>query len=149
MKILNLTVEFSEEERNILARFFKENEEFIFNNSFIYYENIKVFGDIYEKFLNENKLKDNEKLMLFLLEIRYDQIAYKITDNTNHRKVEKMYIPKNRLNDTIAKWYHESQIGLYVSTGTLKEENKLKKRLVQNERERRRGEEIASNYIVR
>ena len=148
MEILGLHIETSNENKEILRRFFDENEDFIFNSSFIEYDTIKTFGDMYEAFLNENNLRDNEFLMLFLAEIRYDQIAYKLTDNTNRRKVERMYIPKERLNSTISKWYHESRETIPVKM-PLKDELYLKKKLEQNAYEYQKGEEIASNKIVR
>ena len=55
----------SEEDRNILKRFFAENLEWLENNSLLYYENVKTFGDMYEKFLDENVLRGNNILTLF------------------------------------------------------------------------------------
>ncbi|MCR5482809.1 MAG: hypothetical protein K6E99_00150 [Bacilli bacterium] len=147
MEILGLSYRATEEERNILKRFFEENEELVFNTGFIEYESIKEFGDIYEKFLNDNNLRDNDFLMLFLMEIRYDQIAYKLTENTNHRRMEKLMVPKTRMNSTIAKWYLESKVSEYVNLGS--NEQGLKRKIKQNELERQKSKDIASNYLVK
>lgn len=147
MEINDSNIKFGEEDRKILREFFSTNSEFIDNNSFIEYENIKEFGDLYESFLDENKLKENDILMLFLVEIRYDQLAYKITKDTNKMKAARLSVPKNRLNYTIKKWKKESEIFEYVSTSSLNKT--LKRKLEQNERERRRSIETADSFIVK
>ena len=72
-------IKLKKEDREILSNFFSDNMEFITNSSFVEYENIKLFGDLYEQFIDENKLRENDILMLFLAEIRYDQLAFKIS----------------------------------------------------------------------
>lgn len=92
-------------------------------------------------------MSDNDILKLFLAKIRYDQLAYKITDNTARMKVEKMVVPKNRLNETISKWYHESNVYEYVSMSSVNKSLEMK--LKQNALERQRSIDEADNFIVR
>jgi adenine C2-methylase RlmN of 23S rRNA A2503 and tRNA A37 len=102
---------------------------------------------LYEQYLDENNLSDNDILKLFLAEIRYYQLAYKITDNTARMKVEKMVVPKNRLNETISKWYHESKVYEYVSMSSVNKSLEMK--LKQNALERQRSIDEADNFIVK
>lgn len=140
-------IKLKEEDRKRLKEFFQDNTTFIENNSFVEYENIRQFGDLYEKFLDENGLRENDILMLFLAEIRYDQLAHKITNDTNKIKAARFAIPKNNFNDTIDKWYKESNITKYVS---ISEINKtLQKKLEQNASERRKSIESAEGIVVK
>lgn len=147
MIINGSSIKLEKEDRKMINEFFTKNAEFIDNNSFYEYENIKKFGDLYEQYLDENNLSDNDILKLFLAEIRYDQLAYKITDNTARMKVEKMVVPKNRLNETISKWYHESNVYEYVSMSSVNKSLEMK--LKQNALERQRSMDEADNFIVR
>lgn len=147
MKINNSAIKFSKKDRETLRRFFIENSEFINNSSFIEYENIKKLGDLYEKFIDDNNLRENDILMLFLAEIRYDQLAFKITKDTNSMKVARLSVPKNRLNETISKWYKESRIYEYVSTSSI--DKNLEEKLQQNARERQRSIDEADKFFVR
>lgn len=147
MIINGSSIKLEKEDRKMINEFFTKNTEFIDNNSFYEYENIKKFGDLYEQYLDENNLSDNDILKLFLAEIRYDQLAYKITDNTARMKVEKMVVPKNRLNETISKWYHESKVYEYVSVSSVNKSLEMK--LKQNALERQRSIDEADNFIVK
>lgn len=147
MNINGSNIMFSEEDRELLRKFFSDNFEYIKNNSFIEYENIKAFGDLYESFIDENGLRGNDILMLFLAEIRYDQIAYKITNNTVKMRAARLAIPKNRLNATISKWYKESNISYYVQPTPVNKSLKMK--LEQNAYERQASLDEAAHYIVR
>lgn len=147
MEINGSFIKLKKEDREMLSKFFSDNMEFIANNSFIEYENIKLFGDLYEQFIDENNLRENDILMLFLAEIRYDQLAYKITDNTVKMKVEKLAVPKNRLNDTIRDWYNESKVVEYVSLSAVNKS--LEKKLKQNEYERLKSIEEAGKFVVK
>lgn len=147
MIINGSSIKLEKEDRKMINEFFTKNIEFIDNNSFYEYENIKKFGDLYEQYLDENNLGDNDILKLFLAEIRYDQLAYKITDNTARMKVEKMVVPKNRLNETISKWYHESNVYEYVSMSSVNKSLEMK--LKQNALERQRSIDEADDFIVR
>lgn len=147
MIINGSSIKLEKEDRKMINEFFTKNAEFIDNNSFYEYENIKKFGDLYEQYLDENNLSDNDILKLFLAEIRYDQLAYKITYNTARMKVEKMVVPKNRLKETISKWYHESNVYEYVSMSSVNKSLEMK--LKQNALERQRSMDEADNFIVR
>lgn len=147
MIINDSNIKLSKEERELLGRFFSENSDFIENNSFLEYKNIELLGDLYESFIEENSLEDNDILKLFLAEIRYDQIAFKITNDTNKMKVARLAVPKNRLNETISKWYKESRITDYVSTSSINKT--LKKKLEQNSNERLRSIEAADSFVVK
>ena len=136
MEINGSFIKFKQEDREMLSKFFSDSMEFIANSSFIEYENIKLFGDLYEQFIDENNLRENDILMLFLAEIRYDQLAFKITDNTTKMQAARLVVPKNRLNSTISKWYHESKIVEYVSLSSVNKS--LEKKLQQNAYERDR-----------
>ena len=99
----------NEEDRMILRNFFDNNQEYILNTNFYEYENIKEFGDIYEKFVDDNNLRKNDIMMLFLAEIRYDQLAYKLGKDTKRMRVKNMPIYGSKLSDAISKWYYESR----------------------------------------
>lgn len=99
----------NEEDRMILKNFFDNNQEYILNTNFYEYENIKEFGDIYEKFVDDNNLRKNDIMMLFLAEIRYDQLAYKLGKDTKRMRVKNMTIYGSKLSDAISKWYYESR----------------------------------------
>ena len=99
----------NEEDRMILRNFFDNNQEYILNTNFYEYENIKEFGDIYEKFVDDKKKKKNDIMMLFLAEIRYDQLAYKLGKDTKRMRVKNMPIYGSKLSDAISKWYYESR----------------------------------------
>lgn len=103
-------IKLSAEDRKLLKNFFDINQEYILNTNFYEYENIKEFGDIYEKYIDDNNLRDNDIMMLFLVEIRYDQLAYKIGANTKRMRVKNMTIYGSKLSDAISNWYYESRI---------------------------------------
>ena len=104
MNINGIKLKLSEQDRLLLTKFFAQNQNFIENNNFIYYEYLKTVGDAYEKFINENNLQDNDILKLFLLELRYDELCYKIIENN----LEFHCLAKYNLNQTISKWYKET-----------------------------------------
>ena len=100
------------EDRVWLDQFFTENMKYIKDKDLSNYENLKAFGDLYEKFIDENNLRENDFLKLFLLEMRYLELTYKITKKsephlnflTNPSSI------KNLTNSPIAKWYKESKV---------------------------------------
>lgn len=147
MKINDTEIMLSKEDRKMLKKFFSDNYEFITNNSFIEYENIKLLGDLYEKFIDENNLRENDILMLFLAQIRYDQLAFKITYDSPKMLCERLFaVPKNRLNDTIYEWYYESRVsGKDISLE--KVNARLEKALRQNRYERQKSLIEADKYI--
>lgn len=147
MKINDANIMFTEEDRKLLSMFFEENKEFIANTSFIEAENIKILGDLYELFLDENNLRENDILMLFLRELRYDELAYKVTKDSIKMRALRLAIPKERLNDTIVKWYVESRVVDYATTPRVNQN--LKAKLQQNYKERQKSLEKAKNFIVK
>lgn len=54
MIINGSSIKLKKEDRKMINEFFTKNIEFIDNNSFYEYENIKKFGDLYEQYLDEN-----------------------------------------------------------------------------------------------
>lgn len=147
MNINGVNIKFSKEDKALLRKFFDDNHQFINNNSFIEYENIKAFGNLYENFIEENNLRENDILMLFLVEIRYNQLAYKITDNSVKLRAKRLAVPKNRLNDTISKWYWESKTEYYASSSGNNEN--LVGKLKQNGLERQKSFAEAAKIIVK
>ena len=147
MKINESNIKFSEEDRLLLKKFFSDNIDFISSTSFIEYENIKQFGDLYEQFIDENDLRDNDILMLFLAEIRYDQLAYKITKDSIKMRALRLAVPKERLNDTILKWYIESKVVEYAEMPRTSKD--LEAKLRHNEYVRQKSLEKAKNFIVK
>ena len=147
MRINDANVKFSEEDRLLLKKFFSDNIDFISSKSFLEYENIKLFGDLYEQFIDENNLRDNDILMLFLAEIRYDQLAYKVTNESIKRRALRLAIPKERLNDTIVKWYQESLVVEYAELPRTSKD--LEAKLRHNEYVRQKSLEKAKNFIVK
>lgn len=147
MRINDSNVRFKEEDRLLLKKFFSDNIDFISENSFIEYENIKLFGDLYEKFIDENNLRDNDILMLFLAEIRYDQLAYKVTNDSIKMRTLRLAIPKERLNDTIIKWYQESLVVEYAELPRTSKD--LEAKLRHNEYVRQKSLEQARKFVVK
>lgn len=139
-------IQISDEDRKILSKFFEINKDYIFSNNFYEYENIKEFGDIYEKYIDDNNLRDNDIMMLFLAEIRYDQLAYKVGANTNRMRVKKLAVYGSKLSDAISKWYYESKIAYYVPRESSHELDGV---LLQNKREREASFKAARKVIVK
>ena len=145
MKVNESEVEFSLEERHLLRQFFNDNSEFINNTNLYNYENIKMLGDMYQKFLEDNNQIKNERLLLFLLELRYNQLTYKLTKDSLNvvvRSLSKKQIPNFILN-----WFKESRVLMYYSE--MKNSESLKGKLNQNAKERRESFEEASKKKVK
>lgn len=70
----NSIIYLSDEEKAFLKKFFSLNKEWIDSSNLCDYETIVMLGDMYEAFLNENSLGDNDNLRAFLLEIRSWQL---------------------------------------------------------------------------
>ena len=147
MNINGTNIMFTEEDRLLLRTFFENNIEFMNTHNLLRYENIKIFGDLYEQFIDENNLRDNDILMLFLAEIRISQLSYKITANTI--KIRVLSNHNINANDTIIKWYKESKIFKYITSTNIQEANKgLTQKLKQNEEERKKSwKDAAKKYV--
>lgn len=115
------------EEENILKLkiFFNDNKQFIKHHIFYEYEDIKKLANLYEEFIDKNNLRLNDFLMLFLLELRYDQLVEKIkVDNekkkeTINRKKQHMSsilspikYHKSGLSPTIKKWLELCELNI-------------------------------------
>ena len=147
MKINETEVEFTIEERHLIKKFFDENSEFIWNTDLYDYENIKIFGDMYQNFLETNKQTKNDKLLLFLAEIRYNQLSYKLTKNSLNLKIAKL--AKKSIPNFIIKWHMESRILMYKSEMDAQNKKALQLQLDQNARERSASFRDASKKIVK
>lgn len=130
MLINDTKVEFSVEERRLIKKFFDESNEYLKNTDLYNYENLKVFGEMYQKFLEENNQTKNDKLLLFLVEIKYNQLSFKITKDSLNEKITNQ--SKNKIPNFIRLWFMEGRILLYKSEIDI--ENK-KLQLDQNVRE--------------
>ena len=69
---------FSLEDRKILRDFFASNRDFLETHSLLDINNLKLFGDMFELFLKENNLEDNNIFKLFLLDIRNEELKQKL-----------------------------------------------------------------------
>lgn len=99
----------SNKNKKWLYQFFLNNHEFLKENNLYKYENLKQFGDLYQQYLIDNKLVDNDILKLFLVEIRLEQLEFKITEKSNKMKTNINIINISNINSTavIDKWLHE------------------------------------------
>lgn len=147
MLINDTEVEFSIEERQLIKKFFDKNNEYINKTDLYDYENLKVFGDIYQKFLEENNQIKNDKLLLFLAEIRYNQLSYKLTKNSLNLKIAKL--AKKNIPNFIRNWFIESRILMYKSEMDAQNKKSLQLQLNQNARERSASFRDASKKIVK
>ena len=116
MKVNLTEIEISNKNKELLRTFFKQNEEWIFNTDLLDYQNIKIFGNLLEKFMKDNNLENDYIFKLFLAEIRYDELAYYITKDCEWIKAKRKSYPTNASNSekvlitsTINKWLYESK----------------------------------------
>jgi len=155
MNLNGSNIYISKDDRNTLKRFFVNNIKWIKNNNLLDYDDIKTFGDMYEKFIDENNLRNNDILMLFLVEIRYEQLVCRITKDTIQMRMAKMSKLDSSCgihikNATILKWYRESMIVEYISPVDVAElDRSLEPKLKQNTLERQRSWETAAKKIVK
>lgn len=147
MNINESYIEFSTDDRLLIKDFFTINDEFINNANFFDYKNIKTFGDLLEEYINQNNLENNDILMLFLAEVRFDQLSYKITEHTYKNIVERKMLLKPQFNKTICKWYQECNIIRY--SNNLESNGNLHNRLEQNLIERQQSSIVADKLIVK
>ena len=140
-------IEFSLEERQLIKKFFDENIEYINSNDLHDYKKLKEFGNLYQKFLEENNQTNNDKLLLFLAEIRYNQLSLKITKDSLNLKITKL--TKNKIPNFIRIWFMESRILMYNSEMNIENKKALQFKLEQNAKERRESFEEASKKIVK
>ena len=147
MNINESNIEFSDNDRLLIRNFFTINDEFINSANFFDYKNIKTFGDLLEEYINQNNLENNDILMLFLAEVRFDQLSYKITEHTHKNIVERKMLLKPQFNKTICKWYQECNIIRY--SNNLGFNDNLHNRLQQNLIERQQSSINSNKGIVK
>lgn len=98
--------------REIFRKFFKENKEWINNHNLLNTNNLKVFYDMYEKFIKDNNYND-EELNNFRIVIKNEILRSLerkdlITIVMNFRKdPSSSYVYIN--NPTINEWYLSSR----------------------------------------
>ena len=147
MLINEANIEFSVDERDLIKQFFDENWEYINSTDLYDYENLKIFGDLYQKFLEVNNQTKNDKLLLLLAEIRYNQLSYKLTKDSLNLKVAKL--AKKSIPNFIIKWYKESRILMYKTEIDAENKKALQLQLNQNAKERSASFKDASKKIVK
>ena len=147
MLINETNIEFSVDERHLIKQFFDENSEYINKTDLYNYNNLKEFGNMYQKFLEENNQTKNDKLLLFLAEIRYNQLSYKLTKDSLNLKITKL--SKKTIPNFIRNWFIESRILMYKSEMDAQNKKSLQLQLNQNARERKESFEEASKKIVK
>lgn len=129
MKIKFIDVEIPKKTKEKLKVFFEMNQEWLETNNMLDYQNIKVFGDLLEKFMLEHNLKSDIFFKLFLTEIRSDQLAYRIVKMYNNEEWTKLEAgldwKSNReiRNSVILRWRNEC-----MNTGYLEELGPARKR---------------------
>ena len=129
-------------------------------------ENLKALGDMYESFLDENDMRESNMLMLFLADIRSEQLKYKKLEDRRAKATGMELIKLTPLryfsaassaglcidNSTILDWYEESRIDgrVYVSeTAKAALNQAIDEKIKQNELEKVRMWEAAKDKIVR
>ena len=147
MLINETNIEFSVDERHLIKQFFDENSEYINKTDLYNYNNLKEFGNMYQKFLEENNQTKNDKLLLFLAEIRYNQLSLKITKDSLNLKIAKL--AKKNIPNFIRNWFIESRILMYKSEMDAQNKKRLQLQLNQNARERSASFRDASKKIVK
>lgn len=147
MKINEIEVEFTIEERHLIKKFFDDNSEYINKTDLYNYNNLKEFGNMYQKFLEENNQTKNDKLLLFLAEIRYNQLSYKLIKDSLNLKITKL--SKKTIPNFIRNWFIEGRILMYKSEMDAQNKKRLQSQLNQNERERSASFSDASKKIVK
>ena len=101
----------------------------------------------YQKFLEENNQIKNDKLLLFLAEIRYNQLGLKLTKDSLKVRITKL--SKNNTPNFIRKWFIESRILMYKTEMDIANKKLLQMKLNQNARERKESFEDASKKILK
>ena len=147
MLINDAEIEFSLDERYLIKKFFDDNSEYINKTNLYNYNNLKKFGNMYQKFLEENNQTKNDKLLLFLVEIRYNQLSYKLTKDSLNLKITKL--SKKTIPNFIRNWFIESRILMYKSEMDAANKKALQLQLDQNARERSASFRDASKKIVK
>ena len=134
---------FSLEDRKILRNFFTNNREFLETHSLLDINNLKLFGDMFEIFLNENNLEDNIIFKAFLLDIRCEELKQKLGRKT--KTIQDVVLtfakpitkPPFEVSTRILRWYEESKVVTILDNATIKEINRnIEPKIEQNRLER-------------
>ena len=109
MNIIDEKIALTNKEKAMLIYFFDNNRDYLKNSNLYKYEDVKLFADLYELYLKDNKLDENDKLKLFLAELRLLQLELKITQKCNRiaAKRQIINITSMELPEVIDKWLHE------------------------------------------
>ena len=98
----------TEEEKKYLRLFFSKNYNFIINNDLSIYDNIKILCNAYEKFIDENSLRENNVMISFLLELKnYELTILKINNKSKNKiHVKVLNVEDSNIKDRINEWYN-------------------------------------------
>lgn len=136
---------FSLEDRKILRDFFASNREFLETHSLLDINNLKLFGDMFELFLKENNLEDNNIFKVFLLDLRSEELKQKLGRKNNPKTIKDVVLTFAKplakspfeASDRILRWYEESKVVTILDNVTIKEINKnIEPKIEQNRLER-------------
>ena len=146
---------FSLEDRKILRNFFDSNREFLETHSLIDINNLKLFGDMFELFLKENNLEDNNIFKMFLLDIRSEELKQKLVRKKSIKKVvlqfaKPLFKPPFEASARILRWYEESMVVTVLDDVTIKEINRnIESKIEQNKLERKLSLESGAKVRVK
>ena len=146
---------FSLEDRKILRNFFASNREFLETHSLLDINNLKLFGDMFELFLKENNLEDNNIFKLFLLDIRSEELKQKLTNKKSIKDVVLTFAkpltkPPFEATTKILRWYEESKVVTILDDTTIRETNKnIEPKIEQNKLERKLSFENGAKVRVK
>ena len=138
---------FSLKDRKILKNFFDRKRDFLDTHSLLDISNLKLFGDMFELFLKENNLEDNEIFKAFLLDIRREELSQKLESKAKTKKTlaaavfpfaKPLVLPPFEASAQILKWYDASKIILVINSEDKREINKnIEFKIAQNKLERK------------
>lgn len=146
---------FSLEDRKILRNFFDSNREFLETHSLIDINNLKLFGDMFELFLKENNLEDNNIFKMFLLDIRSEELKQKLVRKKSIKEVVLQFAkplskPPFEASARILRWYEESMVVTVLDDVTIKEINRnIESKIEQNKLERKLSLESGAKVRVK
>jgi len=145
MIINDTTVELTQGERKVLRDFFRNNKHLLDNVDLSEAVNIACFVELYEAYLIENNLMDDDILKLFLCELKCSLLSAKITKKTRSGIIFKKENRENAIdNEVINKWYEESNIDRYISEDNLESLDSIN-----NVRERKRRFQVGGNVAYK
>ena len=107
-----MNIEVSNEDRKYLIKFFDYVKSVSDNSNLLYVDNVEALRIALERFIYNYLLHDNLVFNLFLIEVRHDELMYKLKKN-NSKYINDIldYNTCNRIfpvSTTVKKWYEES-----------------------------------------